>query len=112
MASQSVLSVPQGNDVTVDLYVLEADGVTPQDITGLTPQMIVKSYATAADSSATVLGLSSGLTIVSLTAGTLTAFLPRTLLATPGSLWWRLDLLDGSGDHTTAIYGQISIRAV
>ena len=112
MASQSVLSVPQGNDVTVDLYVLEDNRITPQDLTGLTPQMIIKGYASAPDSGATVLGVSTGLTIVSLATGTLTAFLPRTLLALPGSLWWRLDLLDGSGDHTTAIYGQITIRAV
>ena len=112
MASQSVLSVPQGNDVTVDLYVLEDDRSSPQDLTGLTPQMIIKGYASAPDSGATVLGLSSGLTIVSLTGGTLTALLPRALLASPGSLWWRLDVTDGFGDHTTCIYGQISIRAV
>lgn len=112
MASQTAFSVPQGNDVLVDLSVLEDDEKTPQDLTGLTPQMLVKGYQDAPDSSATILGLSSGLVITSVPGGTVTAMLPRTLLALAGSCWFRLDVTDLSGNVTTAVYGQIIIQAV
>jgi hypothetical protein len=112
MASQTAFSVKQGNDVLVDLDVLEDDEVTPQDLTGLTPQMLIKGYQDAPDTSATVITLSSGLTITSVPAGTLTALLPRALLAVAGSCWFRLDVTDLSGNLTTAICGSIIIQAV
>jgi hypothetical protein len=112
MASQTVIAVPRGNDVIVDLSVLQDDEKTPQDLTGLIPQMYVKGYQAAPDSAATVIGLSSGLTITSLPAGTLTALLPRALLALAGSRWFRLDVTDSGGNVTTAVYGQILIQEV
>ena len=109
MASSVPLSVIQGNDVTVDLSVFEEDGATPQDLTGLTPQLLVKDSQYDADATATVFTVGAGLTITNLTLGLLTALLPRTLLAVSTGLWYRLDVADGSGEITTCIYGPLTV---
>lgn len=112
MASLVPITVPQGNDVTEPLSVFQADGVTPQDCTGLTPAMIIKASQNNDDSRSSKLAIGTGLTWVTQTKGLLTAFLPHTLTATAGGLWWRLDLTDGSGDVTTAMYGPLTVIPV
>lgn len=113
MANQVTLTVIQGNDVTVDLEVTREDCVTPQDLTGLTPEMLFKPYAVSADTAATaVLGPGTGLTVTDPGNGKLTAFLPRAMLTTAGTSWWRLDLIDDAGDHTTCMYGHLVIVSV
>lgn len=112
MAALVPLTLPQGNDVTVDLSVFEADGVTPEDCTGLTASMYVKAGPNSDDSHAAALTIGDGLLWVSQSAGTLTAALSHTILATAGVLWWRLDLLDGQENRTTAMYGPLSVTAV
>lgn len=108
MPSLTPITVPQGNDVTVALSVTQADG-SPQDLTGLTPVMVVKPSAYAEDTSGTTLGAGTGLSVVSAAAGTLSALLPRTLLAQPVPLWFRLDITNGAGNVTTAIEGPITV---
>lgn len=106
MASRANLSVVQDNDVTVDLAVFGQDGTTPQDLTGLTPEMLIKPSATSPDTAAVAtLTVGDGLTIVSEAGGTLTAFLPHTLLEAPGLQWYRLDVIDTLSDRTTVLFG-------
>lgn len=109
MPSLVPLAVTQGNDVTVDLSVTQPGGTTPQPLGSLTPSMTVKAAATAPDSQGTVLTVGSGLTVSDSNGGLLTAFLPRTLLARPVPLWYRVDVEDGLGHVTTAIEGPISV---
>lgn len=112
MASSVVVSVLQNNDATVDLDVTEADGTTPQDLTGLTMSMLIKASDSAPDSTAVVLTSGSGLTVTDVTGGTVTALLTEAMLALPGTLWYRLDAVDGAGHRTTVMYGQLLINAV
>jgi hypothetical protein len=113
MATLAPISVLQGNDVLVDLAVLEDDGKTPQNITALTPSLLVKPQSTSPDTAATAtLTVGSGLTVTDAAEGLLTAFLPRALLSTAGTEWYRLDLADNGGDRTTALYGLLVINPV
>ena len=111
MATNTVINVLQGNDATVNLGVLSDTGAS-QDCTGLTPVMTVKGYELAPDTGATQLTIGAGLAWVTQAEGTLTATLSHELLASAGSLWWRLDLLDDVGDRTTAMFGPLIITAV
>ena len=113
MASRLDLSVLQGNDVTINLAVLEDDNATPQDLSGLTPSLLIKPGQSAPDADATAtLTVGSGLTITNPSGGLLTAFLARTVLAVACVAWWRMDLTDNTGDRTTAIYGVFTTRSV
>jgi hypothetical protein len=111
--SLTPLTVLQANDVAVNLAVLEEDGVTAQNCTGLTPVMVIKAgrWAGDTDPGTVELTTATGLAWTAQTAGTLTATLTHALLATPGRLWWRLDLLDGNtpAGRTTAMSGPFTI---
>jgi hypothetical protein len=112
LANTFVITVPQLNDVTVDLTVTGADGVSAADLTGLIPVMVVKPAALLDDARGVELTIGQGLTWIDQAQGTLSAFLSHTLLAEPGSQWWRLDVDDGSGNRTTALYGPLMVTAV
>lgn len=111
MPTLLALSVIEDNDPTVDITVLQADGVTAQDITGLSPVLVIKPSADSPDSSGTTITTSGGLTVTDAVAGTLTAFIPHTLLESPGRQWYRVDVIDGGGDTTTVLYGPFTIIA-
>jgi len=110
LASLIPLTVQQGNDVTVNLAVTTPDG-TAQNLSGYTLSMVVKGSAVASDASGVTLTTASGLTVVSAAEGTLTALLTHQVLAQPVPLWYRLDLVDGTGKRTTAIEGPIAVQA-
>lgn len=112
MASSVVLSVLQNNDATVDLNVTEADGTTPQDLTGLLVSMVIKASDSAPDPTGTVLTPGTGLTITDVTGGTVTALLTEAMLALPATLWYRLDVTDGGGHRTTVMFGQLLVNPV
>ena len=109
MPSLIPLTVPQANDVTVNLTVVQADGSTPQPLGSYTPVMVVKASQYAPDASGTTLAVGTGLTVVSPSGGTLTAQFTAAMTAQPVPLWWRLDLIDGLGERTTAIEGPITV---
>jgi len=110
LATTIPLTVDQANDVTVTLAVYESDGVTPQDLTGMTVELVIKRGRRLSDVNATVLTVGAGLTVVSLPGGLLTAFFPHsTVTAAAGTFWYRLDVLDGSGGRTTAIDGILTV---
>ena len=111
--AQVFLTVPQGDDVTIYMTILKADGVTPQPLSGLTPTMVIKAVPAAPDSAAVAtLTAGNGLTVTGSTGGTLTAFLPHALLTGAWSWWWHLSLADGSGDRATVMYGPLTLFPV
>ena len=109
MPSLVPLTVPQRNDVNVALSVVQADGVTPQNLAGFTLTMVVKASQYAPDASGITLGTGTGLTVASSSGGALTAMLSRAVLAQPCPLWYRLDLEDPMGNVSTAIEGPIAV---
>lgn len=112
MATLVQLTAIQGNDSVFDLAVLEIDGSTPQDLTGYHPVMVIKASQNADDAHATRLTIGAGLLWDDQVQGTLTAYVPHAVLAVPGFAWWRLDVLDGQDNTTTAMYGPLAITAV
>ena len=113
MASRVCLTVVQNDDPTVSISIFQADGVTPMDITGLTPTVVVKASANVPDTdpSAITLTTSSGVTVVSEANGTLTAQFTHEMLARPGMLWWRTDLTDDDENRLTAVAGPLYVTA-
>ena len=109
MPSLVPLTVPQANDVTVVLSVVQPDGSTPQPLGSLSPVMVVKASQYAPDASGTTLTAGDGLTVVSAAGGTLTALLTAAMTAQPVPLWYRVDLVDGLGERSTAIEGPITV---
>jgi heme/copper-type cytochrome/quinol oxidase subunit 1 len=71
-----------------------------------------KATAQSPDSGAIVYQVGSGITIVSSLLGQLNLIIPRANVPTPGTQWWRLDLVDGSGGVATALYGPMTVKAV
>ena len=113
MASRVCLTVVQNDDPTVSISIFQADGVTPMDISGLTPTVVVKASANVPDTdvSATTLTTTTGVTVTSEATGTLTAQLTHEMLGRPGMLWWRVDLTDDDEDRITAIAGPLYVTA-
>jgi hypothetical protein len=111
MALLTQITVPQNNDVTVGLTVLEEDDATAQDCTGLTPVMYVKASQNSDDTRAVTLTLGTGLFWVEQNGGLLTAVLSHVLLAAAGNQWWRLDLTDASTppNITSPMFGPLTI---
>jgi hypothetical protein len=110
MARLLPLTLNERNDETVDLT---ADAPVDLTVAACTFELYIKATADTADSAATVLTVGAGLT-VNTTAPTarsidLTAVVPAADLASPGKLFWRLDLLVAGARHT-ALYGPLTIR--
>ena len=87
---------------------------TPFSLTGYTPKVLTKASSATPDASATTYTVGSGLTLVSALLGEISWVLPHTasIVQTPGTYWWRLDLVDGSGNVGTALYGNLYVIAV
>lgn len=84
----------------------------PLNIASMTPKFILKATSITADSAAiATLTVGSGLTITNATIGQLNALITGPTLATPATLWWRLDLTS-SGQTETAMFGHLFVLAV
>ena len=117
------LSALENNDTTFILQITYNNSPvntpffgtqTPFNLTGYTPKLYVKATSSTPDGSATLYQVGSGLTVTSTPLGQITWVLPHTAtqVQTPGTYWWRLDLVDGSGNIGTALYGNLYILAV
>lgn len=112
MAVTQNLTVPQNNildlslNVTLPLVVGYPEA-QPYNITGLTPELVIKASASASDGS----GTTYTPTVTSATEGFMAVTIPGTQNATAGTFWWRLDVIDGSGNHVTCIEGQYQVTA-
>jgi hypothetical protein len=98
------------NDTTYNLNVT-LNG-KPLPLTGYTPKAYQKATATTPDASAIVYQVGSGLTVVNSNLGQLRLVIPHANLTTPGSQWWRLDLIDTNGGVYTVFYGTLTIKSV
>lgn len=107
MAVNVGLTVIQNNQVTLSLQVLKPPTLQPYDLTGLTLEFVLKASATATDASGTTITP----TVTDATQGQATVTIAGTSNATGGTLWYRLDVIDGSGNHVTAIEGPYVIQA-
>ena len=109
MADVVPLAVNERNDPTIDLTVT-AD--TPIDPATATFELYIKASADTDDADGTKLTRGDGLTVTSTSPArtiVLTADIPASLLDTPGTRWWRLDVIV-SGKRGTAMYGPLKIR--
>jgi len=110
MSVQIPLVALQNNDNT---YYLDVTfNGKPLDLTGYTPHAYVKATQTTPDGSATTYNIGSGLTWLTQTLGLLKFTIPHTAVTTPGTAWWRLDIVDGSGNVSTVFFGPVTIKAV
>lgn len=109
MSAWQNLSVVENNDVlfTLDL----TDNGVPFDITAYTVSIVLKSAEAAADNTGTTFTTSNGLTVVSAKLGQVTWALPHTSTTTPGTQWWRCDVVDVSSNRTTVMMGNLVVQA-
>lgn len=111
MSAWQDLGVEQNNDVTFTLD-LTYNGA-PFNPTGSTLTLYLKASQTTADGSAVTFTVANGgLTIVSATLGVVTWKLPHANTGTPGTQWWHIDAVDGSGNRTTLMQGNLTTQAV
>ncbi len=110
MATLKPLTLNESNDETVDLTITSPVSLTLADCSY---ELLIKASADADDDDATVLTVGDGLTVdttaPAATSIDLTATIPAADLATPGRLFWRMDLLVGGARHTS-MYGPLTIR--
>jgi hypothetical protein len=102
------LTLDQGNDETVDLTVIGSSAIDPDQAVF---EFYIKDSAETADDAPLLTG-GAGLTVVSTEPATtiaLTAEVPASALATPGTRFWKLDVIVG-GKRRTAMYGPLRIR--
>lgn len=110
MSLQVPLTAIQGND---NNYYLDVTfNGDPLNLTGYTPHAYVKATQQTSDGSATIYNIGAGLAWVSQATGKLKFTLPHTAVTTAGIQWWRLDIVDGSGNVSTVFFGPLTVKAV
>jgi hypothetical protein len=104
-----VLYFPQNNDVTVNVsYPGISDG------TGATSEFYYKTNRTTSDTDPTTKTYTVPIVDDPDNAGACmsTIDIPAADNATAGSLWWRIDVIDSSGDVSTVGYGILLVESV
>ena len=109
MARVTPLTLDENNDETLDLTVT-ADTLIDPDQASF--ELVIKASASADDADGTTLTDADGITVTSTEPAktiALTADIPASVLETPGTRFWRLDVIV-SGKRGTAMYGPLRIR--
>lgn len=109
MARVTPLTLDENNDETVDLTVTADALIDPNQATF---ELVIKASAAADDADGTTLTDEDGLTVTSTEPSktiALTANIPASVLETPGTRFWRLDVIV-DGKRGTAMYGPLRIR--
>jgi hypothetical protein len=104
-----VLYIPQNNDVIVTVsYPGISDG------TGATSEFYYKTNRTTSDTDPTTRTYTSPIVPDPDNAGAcMSSFeIPAADNASAGSFWWRIDLIDSSGDISTVGYGTLMVESV
>lgn len=109
MSQRQDLTVVENNDVVFTLNLTYNSA--PFNLTGYTVDLVLKASETATDGSGITFTTGSGLTVTSTQFGQVQWTFPHADDATPGTQWWRIDAIDGSGDRTTFIMGNFTIQA-
>jgi hypothetical protein len=82
----------------------------PLNLTGYTPKAYLKATRLTPDTDAEVFTTSSGLTVTSTAGGTITWVVPPAVLATPSTLWYRVDVIDSASEVFTCLYGNFVVQ--
>jgi hypothetical protein len=109
VARVTPLTLDENNDETIDLTVTADVTIDPAQATF---ELYIKTSATEDDADGTKLTDGDGLTVTSTEPAktiALTADIPASALATPGTRFWRLDVIV-DGKRGTAMYGPLRIR--
>lgn len=105
--SKSNYITPQGDDLNINLVFLQSDGVTPQDITGMTIKLLLKPDKYTQDDDPSVIEVDA--LIVSAILGTATISMPSSQTAgLSGSYAYKMIQIDGDGIVKTFAYGVIT----
>jgi hypothetical protein len=99
------------NNDTTFKFTLKLNG-SPLSLSTYTLKAYQKASATAADNTGTLYQVGTGLTIVNSALGQVNLTIPHANVPTPGTQWWRLDLVDGTGAVNTALYGPLTVKAI
>jgi hypothetical protein len=85
----------------------------PLNLTGYTLALYLKDSATTPDALATVYAEGTGLTVTSAVDGQFTWDAPASdvVIDAPGSLWYRLDVIDSSSVAAPAMFGALWLAA-
>lgn len=109
MARVTPLTLDENNDETIDLTVTADALIDPDQATF---ELVIKAAPSADDADGTTLTGGDGLTVISTEPAktiVLTANIPASVLETPGTRFWRLDVIV-DGKRGTAMYGPLRIR--
>lgn len=111
MSLRQDLSGIAGNDLDFE-FALTYNSI-PLNLSGYTLEVYLKASATTPDALATVFTITSGLTVTDAAMAQFTWAIPRadTAIAAPGSLWYRVDVIDSSSQAATAMYGALALTA-
>ncbi len=112
------ITVPVNNDLSQPFFLLtyQVPGsgiVAPLNLTGYTLKFVLKASSTATDASGTTYAIGSGITVTNLAISSFTVLIPhtQTLLQTPGTYWYRLDVIDGSLNVNSILNGNVYVLA-
>jgi len=110
MSLQIPITALVGND---NNYYLDVTfNGDPLNLTGYTPHAYQKATQATSDGSALVYDIGSGLTWVNMALGKLKLTIPRANVTAAGIQWWKLNIVDGSGNVSTVMYGPMTVKAV
>ena len=80
----------------------------PYQLAGMTVEMVVKATDETDDDAGTTISA----TIESETTGRVSVGVSPALTAVYGNYWWRIDVIDGIGNPTTVMYGNLYVIPV
>lgn len=105
MAAQATLTIYQGDDYAADVLVMQADGVTPADLTGYTAQSQIRLNAgdNSPDAVAEFTAAITGNTISLSLSNAATSELTKSTYA------WDVQIIGPDGWITTLLYGAVQV---
>jgi hypothetical protein len=106
MALEVDWTIIQSNEAQLSGTILNDVGVA-LSLTSYSLSLVIKATETSADDT----GTTYVPTVVSDYEGTWSQTVPGTEFATAGTMWYRLDVVDGSSNHVTAVFGTITVKA-
>lgn len=109
MPASVALALFEGNTDTITLTITKAADSTAEDLTGKTVEVYFKPTATTPDNDVSVTKLMSptDVTITNAAGGLAQFTVPAAVVASPGSTFWRVDVVVG-GNRRTAAYGTVT----
>jgi len=107
MSQQAPVSAVVNNDLKFNVAITYESA--PLILEPYTLKVVLKTSASTPDSAGLTFEEGSGLTVTY--PSEFTWVIPRADNTTAGQLWYRVDIIDGSGDVATALYGNFTVIA-